>query len=136
MAPESLTDPDSVDARADLYALGAVAYFLLAGHPVFSGNLVQVLGHHLHTKPERLTERGAKCAPAFEAVVQRCLEKDPDARFQSAAELRSALLACAGGTWTRAAARAWWESERAPSRLAGSARKCLPISPWLGLRSR
>ena len=114
MAPESLTDPDSVDARTDLYALGAVAYFLLAGQPVFSGNLVQVLGHHLHTKPERLTERGAKCAPEFEAVVQRCLEKDPDARFQSAAELRSALLACAGGTWTQAAARAWWESERAP----------------------
>ena len=136
MAPESLTDPDSVDARADLYALGAVVYFLLAGHPVFSGNLVQVLGHHLHTKPERLTERGAKCAPEFEAVVQRCLEKDPDARFQSAAELRSALLACAGGTWTQAAAARGGNLSEPLSRLAGSARKCLPISPWLGLRSR
>ncbi len=113
MAPESLTDPDSVDGRTDLYALGAVAYFLLTGAPVFSGNSVEVFAHHLHSKPDPLSDRGVTIDGPLEAIIMRCLEKAPDERFQSAAELAQALLDCPNATdWTPARARAWWNEER------------------------
>ncbi len=113
MAPESVTDPDSVDGRTDLYALGAVAYFLLAGEPVFSGNVVEVFGHHLHSQPKPLGEYSDAIDRQVDSIVLRCLEKDPDDRYQSAAELVEALHACAdAGTWTRSRARTWWDRER------------------------
>ena len=53
MAPESILAPDSVDARTDIYALGAVAYYLLAGVDVFDGkSIVEVCGQHLHQEPD------------------------------------------------------------------------------------
>lgn len=114
IAPESLTDPEAVDGRTDLYALGAVAYFLLSGEPVFTGKVVEVFGHHLHSKPAPLSERCGALDPDLEAIVMRCLEKAPDARYQSASELADALRACAGpGIWTREDAHDWWDKERA-----------------------
>ena len=113
MAPEALTDPAAVDGRSDLYALGAVAYFLLAGRHVFEGKLVEVLGHHLHTAPTPPSELGAEVEPALEAIVLRCLEKAPAARPATAGELRRALLACpAAGAWGREEATAWWDRQR------------------------
>lgn len=113
MAPESLSDPEGVDARADLYALGGVGYFLLAGEPPFTGNVVEVLAHHLHTQPEPLSERMDGIDVDIEQIVLRCLEKGRDARFDAAVHVRDALLACrAAGRWSRADALSWWARHR------------------------
>jgi serine/threonine protein kinase len=78
--------PDFVDARADLYGLGAVAYLTLSGRPVFGGSLVEVFAHHLHSGPQPLGEFGMTDAQ-LNSIVFRCLEKDPNERFASALEL-------------------------------------------------
>ena len=109
MAPESILAPDSVDARTDLYALGAVAYFLLAGRDVFTGNsIVEVCSGHLHQTPEPLAARGVSVSAELEAVVLACLEKKPERRPQSALELRRRLYACAIKPWDAEQSSAWW----------------------------
>ncbi|HUS68373.1 MAG TPA: serine/threonine-protein kinase [Kofleriaceae bacterium] len=115
MAPESITTPDKVDARADIYALGAVGYFLLAGVEVFRGRtILEVCSHHLHTEPlppsKRVDRPAEAVIPAdLEAVILRCLAKDPEARPASARKLRAALAACADADgWSEDEARDWW----------------------------
>lgn len=112
MAPESLTRPDQIDGRTDLYALGAVGYFLLTGEHVFEGKtLVEICSHHLHTPPEPPSARRADVPADLEAVLLRCLEKDAAARFGHARDLRRALLACsAAGDWREVEAEAWWRT--------------------------
>ena len=97
MSPESISAPESVDARSDLYAVGAVGYFLLTGTPVFQGKgVIEVCGHHLHTTPERPSRRSGRSIPAdLERVLMDCLEKDPARRPRSAEELVRRLRACA-----------------------------------------
>jgi serine/threonine-protein kinase len=111
MAPEAMTSPEAMDARSDLYALGAVGYFLLTGTHVFRGRtLVEVCSHHLHTKPEPPSARlGSSLPPDAERLVLECLEKDPARRPQSAAELQDRTRACRSfGAWDRDRARRWW----------------------------
>jgi eukaryotic-like serine/threonine-protein kinase len=111
MAPESITAPEEVDARSDLYALGAVAYFLLTGGPPFrAATVVEVCAHHIHTVPDRPSVRLGRPVPAdLEAVVLRCLAKSPADRFEDAAALGQALRGCTeGALWNQAVARAWW----------------------------
>jgi serine/threonine-protein kinase len=109
MAPEAIIEPDSIDARTDIYALGAVAYYLLAGSEVFSGkSVVEVCSQHLHQAPERLSARGVTVPAELEAIVLACLEKKPERRPQSAAELRRRLEACAVEPWDNTRARSWW----------------------------
>jgi serine/threonine-protein kinase len=119
MSPEGITSPDRVDARSDIYALGALAYFLLTGTPVFHGNtIVEVCGHHLHTAPERPSVRlGHPLPDTLERVVLACLEKDPSRRPQSASELRGRLSDCGLPRWTEEQARAWWSDARDDERL-------------------
>jgi serine/threonine-protein kinase len=115
LAPEAITAPDRVDARADLYALGAVGYFLLAGQHVFTGaTLVEVCSHHLHTKPDPPSARLGRPLPSeLEALVLACLEKDPALRPPSALVLRNRLAElCAAQPWTDDDARAWWDRYR------------------------
>jgi len=113
MAPESIRAPDSVDARTDIYSLGAVAYFLLAGADVFNGKtMVEVCGQHLHQAPEPLSARGVAISEELEAIVLTCLHKDPDRRPQSAAELRRQVEACAVEPWDGERARAWWQAHQ------------------------
>jgi serine/threonine-protein kinase len=112
MSPESITSPEKVDGRSDLYALGAVAYYLLAGDHVFRGSsVVEVCSHHLHTEPGPIAElRGEDVPEAIEALVRECLQKDPAARPQTAGELRRRLLDLAEAhPWSEDDARAWWE---------------------------
>jgi serine/threonine protein kinase len=112
MSPESLTAPEEVDARGDLYALGAVGYFLLTAEHVFPGaTTVEVLGHHLHTPPVRPSERAGRPLPEdLEGLILRCLRKDPSERPQSARALRRALEACEDmGAWTEEHALEWWQ---------------------------
>ena len=109
MAPESIATPDTADARTDIYALGAVAYYLLAGVNVFDGrSILEVCVQHLHTQPQSLRARGVAVSVELEAVVLACLEKDPERRPQSAAELRRRLDACAVEPWGSENARSWW----------------------------
>jgi serine/threonine protein kinase len=113
MAPESILNPDSVDVRTDIYALGTVAYYLLAGVDVFDGqSVVEICGQHLHQKPEPLSARGVAIPAEFEAVVLACLDKDPNCRPQSAAELRRRIEACAVEPWDSDRARDWWREHQ------------------------
>jgi hypothetical protein len=111
LSPEAIRAPDTVDARSDLYALGAVGYFLLAGRPVFDGGtLVEVCSHHLHTRPLPPSERLGRPLPAgLESLVLACLQKDPGRRPQSALALRASLEGLHDlGSWSEDEARAWW----------------------------
>jgi len=112
LAPEALIDPDSIDGRSDLYALGAVGYYLLTGEQVFTGSIVEVCGHHLHTEPIPPSERlGRELPYEIEAVVMECLAKKPEDRPQSAGEIRRARLAASLEVprWRQVDADAWWQ---------------------------
>jgi hypothetical protein len=136
MAPEAITAPGAIDARSDLYSLGAVGYFLATGTHVFAGrNAVEVLGHHLHTKPERPSSRLAhQLSPDLESLLLDCLEKDPGRRPPSAAVLRQRVRACrAYGAWDEERARRWWKENGDRLRYAGPALPTLSRVSPLGL---
>jgi tetratricopeptide (TPR) repeat protein len=95
MAPEQATADPATDHRADIYALGVMAYELLGGQPPFTGNPQQVLAGHLTRRPEALSAHRATVPPALEAIVMRCLEKNAGDRPQSADEVLRALDAIA-----------------------------------------
>ena len=116
LAPEAITAPDTVDGRADLYAVGAVAYFVLTGQRVFEGNNVMaILTRQVGEPPVPPSRRLGRPLPEdLEALVLRCLAKDREARPASATELRDALLACRdAAAYDSAEARAWWREHRA-----------------------
>jgi hypothetical protein len=96
MAPESITRPDDVDARIDIYALGAVGYFLLTASPPFDARtIVEICGHHLHSVPEPPSARLGRTVPAkLESLILGCLAKDPDQRPLNTRQLLSELSAC------------------------------------------
>ncbi|HKO89755.1 MAG TPA: serine/threonine-protein kinase, partial [Polyangiaceae bacterium] len=114
LAPESIATPEAVDARADLYSLGALAYFLLTGAPVFAArSVVEICAAHLHAQPSPPSSLDAGIPAALDAVVLRCLEKKADARFGSALELRQALLDCQlSHPWSAELAADWWAQHR------------------------
>jgi serine/threonine-protein kinase len=117
ISPEAVKDPTLVDVRSDLYSLGAVAYHLLTGEPVFTGHTVfEVCAQHLHSAPVSPSERlGRAIPPDLEAIVLRCLAKTPDDRYASAAELERALGTCtAANEWSADRARDWWQRRGAP----------------------
>ncbi len=92
MAPEQAMADPAIDHRVDVYALGAMAYELLAGRGVFLGaNAQQILAGHMTRAPEPLHLHRSTVSPALEAVVMRCLEKIPADRFQTAGEVMAAL---------------------------------------------
>jgi eukaryotic-like serine/threonine-protein kinase len=125
MAPESITDPSSVDGRVDLYALGAVGYFLLTASTPFDGNnLVEICSHHLHTKPQPPSTRVSHAVSSkLEHIILACLEKSRDARPPSASRLVELLDACQEEcAWDVALARDWWTREKAAKSAASAPR--------------
>jgi eukaryotic-like serine/threonine-protein kinase len=113
MAPESITTPAKVDGRTDLYALGAVGYFLLTGQHVFTGRTVlEVCGHHLLTDPTPPSVRlGARLPADLEALILSCLAKEPAKRPADARALQTALRSCRdAGTWREEDACEWFEA--------------------------
>ena len=115
LSPEAIAQPAALDARSDLYSLGAVGYFLLTGQHVFDApTVVEVCGHHLHTPPTPPSERlGRALPPDLERVILGCLEKDPERRPQTAAELGAMLAALpCRGEWTQQTAVEWWRRVR------------------------
>jgi hypothetical protein len=95
MSPEQSAGQEIVDARSDIYSLGAVAYFLLTGRPPFIGkNNLQILAAHRHEPVQPPRELCSTLPANVEAVVLRCLEKDPAQRFSDADQLIEALRKC------------------------------------------
>jgi serine/threonine-protein kinase len=123
MAPESIVAPETIDARADVYALGAVGYWLLTGTHVFmGGSIVEVCAHHLHSPPEPPSTRLRSSVGAdLEALLLDCLAKRPEDRPTSAKVLRERLRSCASASsWTNDDASAWWSSNRHKLRSGGA----------------
>jgi hypothetical protein len=111
LAPEAIRSPEQVDARTDIYAVGAVIYYLLAGDHVFHGRTtVEICAHHLHSEPPPIAERASGPLPdGLGEIVMACLRKDPALRPQTAADLLARLRTCGvTAAWTPEAARAWW----------------------------
>ena len=109
MAPEAITEGE-VGPEADIYAVGAVAYFLLSGTTVFEGeNMVAVCTSHVYDEPVPPSLRlGKKVPEALEQLVLRCLSKDPKER-PSALALSEELAALTDvGSWTEEDAERWW----------------------------
>jgi serine/threonine-protein kinase len=100
----------AIDGRADLYALGCVAYYLLTGHLVFeSENPMQMIARHLHDQPVPPSERTElPVPPELERLVLACLAKNPDERPRSASELDRALAAIPVEPWSEKQAMEWW----------------------------
>jgi eukaryotic-like serine/threonine-protein kinase len=95
MSPEQAAGESALDARGDVYSLGAVAFFALSGRPPFQGKtLGQLLAAHRSEPPPALTDLRPDVPADLAAVVARCLAKDPHDRFQSAADLDRALARC------------------------------------------
>jgi eukaryotic-like serine/threonine-protein kinase len=127
LSPEAITTPEAVDERTDIYALGAVAYFLLAGHDVFSGEtVVEVLSRHMLQEPlPPSTHLAEPLASDLEQLVLQCLAKDPTDRPPSASSLRASLLACEDAPrYDRAEALSWWREHRQESHAGGA-----PVAP-------
>ncbi len=114
LAPETIQGGMSSDPRSDLYALGAVAYYLLTGTPVFEGRPIEVIQSHLQRSPEPPSARLGRRLPAkLESVVLDCLEKDPSRRPESAQALMDRLDACDDVVpWAIEEARRWWRARK------------------------
>jgi hypothetical protein len=111
MAPEAIRGKARADGRSDLYAVGAVAYFLLTGEHVFAGDtVIEIMSAHLKETPEPPSARLGATVPAdLEKLVLACLEKDPEKRPKNALELARALSLCEhANKWTKERAERWW----------------------------
>ena len=122
MSPETITAYQQIDARSDIYSLGAVCYFLLTGTHVFEADTAaEVCTKHLHEQPEPPSARLGEALPYdMEALILACLEKEPSKRPQSAQHIRARLWA--GGTlnkWNTDRARRWWRKYGDAARAAG-----------------
>ncbi|HSD71378.1 MAG TPA: CHASE domain-containing protein [Thermoanaerobaculia bacterium] len=120
MAPEGMSDPGCVDARADLFALGAVGYFLLTGRSPFPGRTaLEVFRMEREGPPLELAELSPNPVPIpLDQTIGRCLAFRREERPASAEVLDAMLGECAAvAPWTVADARAWWR-ERGEAALA------------------
>jgi serine/threonine-protein kinase len=111
MAPEIALAEDSIDRRADVYALGCVAYFLLTGTTVFEEeNPTRMALKHVQEVPDTPSARSSVAIPpALESLVMQCLEKQPADRPASMAAVAERLAQCGVEPWTSADAREWWK---------------------------
>jgi len=109
MAPE-MTLGNTVDARADIYAVGCVGYFMLTGKPVFqAANVFHMIARHLNDEPVPPSEVSKQPIPRLlEDLILACLKKDPGERPQSAADLARGLAAVPVEPWGEDQAEAWW----------------------------
>jgi serine/threonine-protein kinase len=119
MSPEQARGQADVDARSDIYSLGAVAYALLTGRPPFlDTNPMEVMIAHARDDVVPPSQHQADVPADLEQVILRCLAKNRQDRFQDVDSLEQALADCAAADlWTQAHAVAWWqENGQAPVR--------------------
>ena len=110
MSPEQVTTPTLLDARTDLYSLGAVGYFLLTGRPPLVGETpIETMLLHVNEVPPAPSTLASGIESDLDRVIMHCLEKDIARRIPSAEQLKIELERCACfGQWTQDAAKQWW----------------------------
>jgi serine/threonine protein kinase len=111
MSPEAYQSSETVDGRTDLYAVGAVGYFLLTGDPPFIGEtMLDVIKQQIQTIPEAPSQRlGQPISPELENLLLRCLAKSPTERPATANEIIAELNRIpTANSWTEEHARYWW----------------------------
>jgi len=119
MSPEAITDPSSVDGRTDLYALGAMAYYMLTSKRVFDGSsLVEVCSMHLHEPAPRPSASRPDVPAALDDLVLACLAKKPTDRPADATSFAAKLREARVAEWTREEARRWWAEHEVTSRAS------------------
>src|SRR5687768_18588956 len=141
MSPEQAMGERSVDARSDIYALGAVAYEMLAGEPPFTGPSVQaIVARVLSEEPRGLAMQRKSVPPGVEQAVMRALQKLPADRFESAARFSEALTQPGSTTATtitrgEPGGRSWLSDSRSWLAL-GVAAASLVAAAFFAVRSR
>src|SRR4051794_25875778 len=118
MSPEQATGDDTVDARSDIYSLGAVLYYMLTGQPPFiADNPLKVMIAHASQEVVPPTRINPEIPRDLEEIVLRCLEKDPEHRFQDVPTLRAALRDVhIDSPWSADLAAQWWNCNGCPER--------------------
>jgi eukaryotic-like serine/threonine-protein kinase len=113
VSPEQAKGKSDLDSRSDIYSLGGVAYYLLTGQPPFvRENALQMLLAHAHEPVVPPIDLNPAVPSDLQAVVLRCLEKDPERRYPDAAALERALAACElADLWTEERAEDWWKKQ-------------------------
>ncbi len=138
LAPEAVTDPNSIGPASDLYAIGAVAYYLVTGKRVFDGSTaVEICMQHV-TKQPRPPSQLAPISRELEAVILKCLAKRPEDRFATAEALADAFSAVpARPGWNDDEARRWWRERHIANdeAAAASSTPTLTITVDLGERA-
>ncbi len=150
MSPEQALGRDTVDARADLYAFGAMLFQLLTGAPPYEGKTSQeIVGRHLSEPVPDASVRNPRVPAWLTQVIRRCMAKDPADRYPSAGHvmeaLRAGLATCQrppvgstppGKAWRRSPAGHCASAELAGHRAARSGSRPLPRSLVSGRRRR
>jgi len=119
MSPEQITTPQNIDCRTDIWSLGVVLHRLLTDTlPFDGGSIVEVISHVLSAAPKSLAEARPELSfdPEVDAIVHRCLEKEPAARYQSMDDLSQAL-------------RAYLERRSAGALISKPAEASVPAAP-------
>jgi serine/threonine-protein kinase len=113
MSPEQSRGLGDLDARSDIYSVGAVAYALLTGRPPFDGtNAMEVIIAHVRDEVEPPSKHRADVPADLEYMILRCLAKSPEDRFQDVDSLEQALAACAAADqWRQSHAARWWHEK-------------------------
>jgi serine/threonine-protein kinase len=120
MAPEVAND-DEVNARSDVYGLGAVMFFMLTGEQLFPHKTIgETVLLQIGKTPDTPSERLGRPVPAdLERIVMRCLAKSPADRYANAAELEADLAKCRdAGRWSSDDARIAWMGVRSSMKLS------------------
>jgi serine/threonine-protein kinase len=108
------------DVRSDIYSLGAVGYFLLSAQAAFGGRGMEQILTSLAQEPTPLRELRPEVPADLEAVIQRCLRRNPEERFADIQLVDKALAACdCAASWSSEEAAAWWRAAGDPA-LAGT----------------
>ncbi len=128
MSPEQAMSVSEIDGRADIYALGAILYFMLTGRPPFDGATpTELMIAHARDPVVPPSQIRLGIPADLEAVALRCLSKKPSDRYAGARELSFALAACASAAeWDETKAEEWW-ADRAVSELESQSMADMPI---------
>ncbi len=121
MSPEAIQTPRSIDARSDIYAVGAVGYFLLTGRPVFeAASLVELCNMHVTSTPAAPSEQApGSVSSELETAILACLEKSISKRPQTARDLALMLKRSpAANQWRAEEADAWWSKHEREQHIA------------------
>jgi serine/threonine-protein kinase len=116
MAPEQIMRTQEPDRRTDIYGLGAVAYYMLTGHPPFyADSPIEVMMAHVRDTVKPPSELRPEIPADLERVVIRCLAKDPHNRYQDTQSLALDLERCAdAANWSPSHAALWWQEHQGP----------------------